>query len=160
MLLDLHPGLMIWTILTFLVLLLILRAVAWKPILAMLEQREQKIKGDLETAAKNRSEAENTMADIQKQLESARKEANEIVSKSRHDAERVREETINQARDESLQLMEKAKAEIQLEREKAVQALKEQFAELAVLAAGQIIQKTLSPEDHIQIIRKTIGEIN
>ena len=56
MLLQLNPGLMIWTIVTFLVLLLVLRLVAWKPILAMLEARENKIRGDIDTAAQNREQ--------------------------------------------------------------------------------------------------------
>ena len=55
---------------------------------------------------------------------------------------------------------ERAKEEIKLEREKAAQALREEFAGLAVAAAGQIIGQKLSPEDHIDIVRKTIGEVN
>ncbi len=160
MLLQLHPGLMIWTIITFLMLVLILRLVAWKPILALLEARERKIRDDIDTASKNRKETEKALDDIQAKLASARKEANEIVAGSRTAAEKVRDETIAKAREESRQLIEKAKAEIQLEGEKATQALKEQFAELAVQAAGQIIGKTLSPDEHLDIIRKTIGDIN
>ena len=160
MLLQLHPGLMIWTIVTFLILVVILRLVAWKPILALLEARERKIRDDIDTASKNRKETEKVLTDLQAKLDGARKEANEIVAGARTAAEKVREETIAKAREESGQLIEKAKAEIQLEGEKAAQALKEQFAELAVQAAGQIIGKTLSPDEHLEIIRKTIGDIN
>ena len=159
MLLQLHPGLMIWTIVTFITLVIVLRAVAWKPILGMLKQREDKIRGDIETAETNRKETETALANIKNQLDQARKEANEIVAKSRAAADKVKEDMIVEAKDEAAKIVVKAKADIELEREKTAQALKEQFAELAVLAAGQIIGQTLKPEEHTNIIRKTIGEI-
>jgi F-type H+-transporting ATPase subunit b len=159
MLLQLNPGLMIWTIVTFLALVIVLRLFAWKPILALLEAREKKIRDDLETAASNREAAEKALADIKRQLDIARKEANEIVSQARSAAETVREETLTKAKGEYEQMLTKAKSEIQLERDKAAQSLREEFAELAVSAAGQIIGQTLKPQDHINIIRKTIGEI-
>jgi F-type H+-transporting ATPase subunit b len=159
MLLQLHPGLMIWTIVTFLVLVVILRVAAWKPILAMLEAREKKIRDDIDTAASNREETEKALSDISQKLDQARKEANEIVAQARSAAEKVRDETIENTKAESQELLERAKDEIKLERGKTVQALKEQFAGLAVAAAGQIIGQKLSPEEHISIIRKTIGEI-
>ena len=159
MLLQLHPGLMIWTIVTFVVLVIVLRAVAWKPILGMLKLREDKIRGDIENAETNRKETEAALANIKNQLEQARKEANETVAKSRASADKVKDDMIAEAKDEANKIVVKAKADIELEREKTAQALKEQFAELAVLAAGQIIGQTLKPEEHTNIIRKTIGEI-
>lgn len=160
MLLQLNPGLMIWTIATFLILVIALRLVAWKPILALLEAREEKIRTDIDSAAKNREETEKALVDIRQQLDQARKEANDIVASSRSQAEKVREDTIAQAKMESQALIERAKGEIRLERDKAAQALRQEFAELAVQAAGQIIGQKLSPEEHKNIIRKTIGEIN
>lgn len=159
MLLQLHPGLMIWTIVTFLVLVVILRAVAWKPILSMLEAREGKIRGDLESAEKNRTETEAALSQIKAQVDEARKEANDIVAKARTDAEKVKDEMVVEARGEAQKIVDKAKADIELEREKTTQVIREQFAELAVAAAGQIIGQTLKPEEHANIIRKTIGEI-
>ena len=160
MLLQLHPGLMIWTIVTFLALVVVLRLFAWKPILAMLEAREKKIRDDIDTAAKNREEAERAVSDIRTQLDQARKEANEIVADARNLAEKAREDIVAQAKTEGTKLIEQAKSEIQLERDKTVQALREQFADLAVKAAGKIIGEELSPEKHNKIISKTIGELN
>ena len=159
MLLQLHPGLMIWTIITFLALVAVLRIVAWKPILALLETRENKIRGDLETARGEREKAEKITADLEKRLAEARKEANDIIAQAREAAETVREETIEHARTESAQLVERAKAEIQLEREKTAQALREEISGLVLAAAGQIIGKQLSPEEHLELIRKTIEEV-
>ncbi len=160
MLLQLHPGLMIWTIITFLVLVLVLRLVAWKPILALLDAREKKIQGDIDSAASNREEAEKTMSEVRDKLDKARKEANEIVASARSQAERVKDETLAATKEEGAALIQRAKEEIALERDKAAQALREEFADLAVQAAGQIIGQKLSPKEHNNIIRKTIGEIN
>lgn len=157
--LQLHPGLMIWTIFTFLALVVVLRLVAWKPILGMLEAREKRIRDDIDTAAKNREDAEKSMADIRHQLDQARKEANAIVSDARSLAEKAREDIVAHAKTEREKMIEQAKAEIQLEREKTAQALREEFAGLAVAAAGQIISQKLSPEEHTNIISKTIGEM-
>jgi len=159
MLLQLNPGLMIWTIITFLCLVVVLRLVAWKPILAMLEARENKIRDDIDNAAKNRAEAEKAVGEIQAQLDQARKDANAIITEARGLAEKAREEIIAEAKSEGGKIIEQAKNEIQLEKEKATQSLREQFAALAVEAAGQIIQQKLSPEDHQNIITKTIGEM-
>jgi len=160
MLLQLHPGLMIWTVVTFLLLVVILRAAAWKPILSMLQAREDKIRADIEGAEQNRKAADETLSKIKAQLELARKEANEIVAGARSQAEKVKDGIVEEARSEAQKIVVKAKSDIELEREKTVQALKEQFAELAVLAAGQIIGQTLKPEEHASLIRKTIGEIS
>jgi F-type H+-transporting ATPase subunit b len=160
MLLQLHPGLMIWTIVTFLSLVVVLRLVAWKPILAMLEAREKKIREDIENAAANREEADKLLSDVRAQLEKTRREANEIVAQARSAAEKVREETIAQAKADSQQIIQRAKEEIQLEKEKTAQALREQFADLAVNAASKIIGQKLKPEDHIDIIKDVVGKMN
>ncbi|MBC8205047.1 F0F1 ATP synthase subunit B [bacterium] len=159
MLLQLHPGLMIWTIITFLVLVIVLRVVAWKPILAMLEARENKIRGDLDNARSEREKAEKITVDLEKRLQEARKEAYEIIAMSRQAAESVREETIENARKDSALMVERAKAEIQLEREKTAQALRAELSGLVIAAAAQIIGKKLSPEEHLDLIRKTIEEV-
>ncbi len=159
MLLQLHPGLMIWTIITFLVLVIVLRAIAWKPILNLLKAREDKIRSDIESAERNRQQTEESLQAIKEQLEKARKEANDIIAQARSQADKVKDDMIAEAKDEAGKIVAKAKLDIEMEREKTAQALKEQFAELAVMAAGQIIGQTLKPEEHKNIIRKTIGEI-
>jgi F-type H+-transporting ATPase subunit b len=159
MLLQLHPGLMIWTVLTFFVLLFVLRLIAWKPILNMLETRENKIRGDLDNAAKDRAEAEKTLNEIRSQLDQARKEANSIVSEARNLAEKARENILAQTKSEREKMIAQAKTEIQLEREKTAQALKTELASLVVNAAGQIIKQKLSPEDHSQLINQSLSEM-
>jgi len=159
MLLQLHPGLMIWTVITFGILLIVLRIVAWGPILKLLKAREDKIRSDLETAENNRKETEENLAKIRAQLDLTRKEANDIIAEARGQAEKVKDDILASARADSEKLVERAKQEIQLERDKTVLALKDQFAELAVSAASQIIGETLSPDAHAKIIRKTIGDI-
>lgn len=150
---------MIWTVITFFALLIVLRAVAWKPILGLLKAREDQIRSDIETAENNRKETDEALAKIRAQLDLARKEANDIVASARAQAEKVKDDIVASARADSEKMVERAKQEIQLERDKTAQALKDQFAELAVAAASQIIGQTLSPDAHANIIRKTIGDI-
>ena len=160
MLLQLHPGLMIWTIVTFLALVVVLRLVAWKPILSMLEARENRIRDDLESAAKNREEAERIAREVQTKLDLARKEANALVSEARNLGEKTKEDIVAEAKRAGEKLINQAKEEIQLEREKTAQALREEFAHLIIAAASQIIGQKLSPDEHKDIINKTIGELN
>ena len=89
MLLNIEPGLIIWTIVTFVVLLVVLRAVAWKPLLAMLDEREQRIQEALNQADKARQDAEAAAAENREAITKAQAEAQAVVAQSREAAERV-----------------------------------------------------------------------
>src|SRR4029077_11371384 len=102
------PGLFIWTIITFLVLLGLLAKFAWKPLLAALDERQQSIRKALDDARKAKQELEGLHAESAKLLAQARSEAAEIVSRSRSDADRFREEMKDKARAEAAALMRNA----------------------------------------------------
>src|SRR5262249_9033422 len=108
------PGLFIWTIIVFLVLLGLLAKFAWKPLLEALDNRQASIRKALDDARKAKQELEGIHAESAKLLAEARREAAEIVSRSRSDADRFREEMKQKARDEAAALMKNAERQIEL----------------------------------------------
>ncbi len=159
MLLQINPGLIIWTTITFLVLMWALKKLAWKPILSALESREERIRSALDEAEKNRQEAEKKLAEYEKMIEDAKRQSQEIVNKGRKTAEMLKEEVVQKANEEAARLLEKAKREISLEREKAIEDIRKLAVDLSVHAASKLIAKNLTGEDHKKIAEKYIQEM-
>src|SRR3954464_12949491 len=126
------PGLFIWTIIVFLVLLALLAKFAWKPLLEALDNRQQSIRKALDDARQAKQELEGIHAESAKLLAQARGEAAEIVSRSRSDAERFREEMKDKARAEAAGLMRNAERQIELETTRAVQQIRQEVISYAV----------------------------
>ncbi len=155
---DIHPGLMIWTIISFLILLVVLKKLAWTPILAALDEREKGIKDNIEAAKLAREEAERALADYRKRLAEAPAEAQGIVAKARLDAERVREELIEKSKADAQALVERARKQIEMESQAAIKAIRAEIAELAVIAAEKIISRSLTPEDQRRLAVEGLKE--
>ena len=150
-------GTVFWTALTFVVLLFILKKAAWAPLIAALQEREVKIREALDKADAARKESEAAIVKNQEILDEAKKEAQELLSKSRTTAEATKEEIIQKAESEAAALVDKARKEITVEREKAVEELKKQTTELSISIASKLIGKTLSNEDHKDIIDESLN---
>lgn len=152
-------GTIFWTALTFLLLLFILKKMAWGPILQALEERERRIKESLERADAAQKETEEALARNQKITEEAKKEAQELLAKSRKTAEVAKEEILQKAQTEASTMLDRAKREITLEREKAVEDIRKQTAELSVMIASKLIGKTLSKDDHKGLIDESLKKM-
>ncbi|MDZ7261329.1 MAG: F0F1 ATP synthase subunit B [candidate division KSB1 bacterium] len=153
-------GLIFWTVLTFLLLLFVLKKFAWKPLLRMLDEREQRIKDSLEKAEQAQREAESTLGAYQKMLNQARREAQEIIEKSQKAAEANRQEILQQAQRESELLLERAKREIALGKEKALDEIKQFAVDLSLTIASKIIGQSLTKEAHLHIIEQSLAELD
>ena len=140
MLLTPQPGLIIWTLVTFGLLLIVLKKFAWGPMLQMLDDREKTISDALAKSAQARVEAEKILTDQKSILADARREAQELVKKSREDAERARETTLAQARTQSEKLIADGKAAIDKQRDAAVKELRTVAVDLALGAASRLIE--------------------
>lgn len=158
-LLSPEPGTIFWTALTFVFLLFILKKMAWGPILQALEDREKRIKEALEKADIAQKETEEAVARNLEVMEAAKKEAQELLSKSRKTAESTKQEMLQKAQAEAKNMIERAKKEISLEREKAVEEIKKQTAELSCSIASKLLGKTLSKQDHEDIIEDSINKM-
>lgn len=152
--LNIEPGLLIWTIITFIILLIILRKVAWAPILGALEQRERAIRNSIEEAQQSRQEAQQLLAQHQQLLANANRETTRILEQAREEAQRQRDALVEQAREESQRLLDDARREIGRERQLAIQDLKSTAAELALSAAGRLLSTTVTSDDHRRLVNE------
>ncbi len=150
--LAIEPGLLIWTIITFIALLIVLRAVAWKPILAALDQRESTIRNSLDAAQRAQQEAEDLLARHQQMLAEANRESAQIFEQSRAEAERLRVSLTEQARGEAQRLVDDARRQIARESQLAVQELKTTAADLALAAAGRLLSTAVTDQDHRRLV--------
>lgn len=157
--LELNPGLTIWTIVTFLALLAILRAVAWKPIIGALTARETAIRESLERADHARQEAERIIAEHSVKLARADEEARRILIDAREGAERLKDEIATKARQEGERMLEFANAEIERSRKAAQQQLQAEVANLAIHAAERILNETLDAARQKSLSDRIISEL-
>lgn len=153
------PGLFLWTILTFLVLLGLLAKFAWKPLLAVLDQRQEMIRKSLDDAEKARQKLEQLQQKSKEILSEARAEAQSIVSKSRTEAERLKAELREKAKAEADSILSNAEKQIQLETEKAISQIRTDVADLSHLIASKLIGKNLSKEDDEALIEESLKQI-
>ncbi len=142
----------------FFVFLVILRLTLYKPVLKMLDERKQKIAEGLNAAELARAEAASAKANIQAQLDVARKDGQEIVAGAQSIAQRIQAEAREQANRDREAALERARAEIQLERDRAIAELRAEFADITVAAASKVIGQSLDKQAHQRIIDETLAE--
>ena len=154
------PGLYVWTIIIFSVLLFLLMKFAWKPLLAMLEKRENNIRQSLLDAEKARDELINVKEDTEKLLNEARNESQAIVAAGKKNAERMKEEIVEKAQSKSDALLVDAKNQIQIEKDRAIADVKAEVVNLSMEVAQKLIKKNLTKEDNINLINESLSSIN
>jgi F-type H+-transporting ATPase subunit b len=157
--LDPHLGLIIWTIITFCLVLIILKKFAWGPLLEALDTREEGIKDALERADRAKEEAQEALQENQKLLDTARSEARQIVQDARGAADKVGQDIVDKAQEKSQQLEEQARRTIENEKQAALTALRQEVADLAVQAAGSIIDANLDTEQNRKLVDDLINKI-
>lgn len=158
-LLDVNPGLLIWTIITFSIVVIILRKFAWNPIIHALDERAEKIHGDIEKAEQSRKDAEKTLAEYNQKLISAKDEAIAIVNEASADATRLKNKMLQETQDEIKTLKENSIKDIELAKAKALQEVQAHVVELSVAVASQILKKNISANDHAAFIKDEISKI-
>jgi F-type H+-transporting ATPase subunit b len=154
------PGLFIWTIITFLVLLWLLAKFAWKPLLALLEKREESIRNSLKDAEKAREELEALNQKTEKLLAEARIEAQGIVSAGRSAAEKLQDDLVKKAKEKSEALLVESKRQIQSEKDEALSEIKTEVVTLSVEIASKLIEKNLSDKGNRELVDKTLKSIH
>ena len=153
------PGLFIWTILTFLVLLAVLAKFAWKPLLKALETRQEAIKKALDDAERAKLELTRLQQESTAIIDQARMEADSILAKTRSDAERVREDLKIKAKEEADTIIRNAQQQIQLQTRQALQQLRNEVADISVMIASKLLQRNLVKEDNDRLIVETLKQI-
>ncbi len=136
----------------------LLYLVAYRPIMRMLDQRSQKIKESMEQAEAIRAQSVSAEEQIKKQLEAAGREGQERIARAAQTGEGLKRKAAEEAREEGEALLDRARAEIQRERDEAIGELRQEFAELTVLAAEKVIERSLDKKAHRQLIDKVLEE--
>ena len=159
MLLDPHEGLIIWTIITFLVVLLVLKKFAWPQLLASLDEREKRISDAIAAAEQARQEAEEVLHEHRQKLAAADEEARKVVAEAREAGANVRQTIVSQAREEAERMLDQARTSIESEKRAAIAELRRETANLAVQAAGALIDANLDDEKNRGLVDDLIAKI-
>ncbi len=150
---------MILTIINFLLMMAVLYKFLYKPVLQVLDARKQEIQQNHAQAETAKSEALKLKEEYTAEMQNARTEAQEIITRAKKLGEESRYDMLQEAKQEALQITRKAREEIIQEKEKAKTELRDEVAALAVLAAGRVIEKTIRLDDHEQMIRQFVQEV-
>lgn len=156
---DVNPGTTVWTGIVFVILLGILWKFAWGPILAMVDAREAGIQDALDRAAQEREEAAKLLAEHRQQMAEARLEAQQVIADGREAGERVRQEIEEKARSEGQAMVERARQAIEREKEAALDSIRQESVELALAAAGKLVQAKMDTEMDRELVLGYIEDL-
>lgn len=153
------PGVALWTLVIFLVVLWVLGRFAWRPILGALDAREERIRTSIDEAKEMRQEAVRLLEEHKSQLADARRQAQEIVAEGREAGERIRREIEAKARESGDEMLERARAEIERERDQAVATLRQETVELAMAAASRLLGERIDAAGDRELVKGFLDEL-
>ncbi len=136
----------------------LLYLVAYRPIMRMLDERSRRVRESMEQTEYIKQQAERAEEEATKRIEAAGKEGEEVVARAMRTGEEVKREAQQQSKSEAEVLIARARAEIQHERDEAIGELRKEFADLTIMAAGKVIDRTLDKKAHRQIIDRVLEE--
>ncbi len=145
---QVRPGLIFWTIVTFLIVFFVLRAKAWGPILGVVAEREKQIAASIEAAKRERAEAERLLAEQKTAVAEARREAAESLRRNQAEMERFREELMAKSRKEAEELKLSARREIDDQKTKAIAEVRAMAVDLAMEVASKLINERMDDTKH------------
>jgi F-type H+-transporting ATPase subunit b len=155
-----NVGLMIWTLVVFIIALFILRKAVFPRIGKMLDDRAHAIENSIDEAQRIRDEADKLLADYRERLNEARGQADEIVTRAQRAAEVHEREARDAATAKREQMLEQARRDIEAETRKAIQELRREVADLTVMATERVTRKVLTPEDQRRLVQEAISELD
>ena len=158
-LLSVNPGLIIWTIVIFVLLLILLRKIAWTPLLGALNTREESIKNSLDNAEKLKKEAEELIEQNKKNLAEANAKSMEIINQAKEVANKLGDELKQKANEDAQKIIEQAKAEIEQQKNSAMDDLKDKISDIAIEAAEKIISESLDKEKQKKLVNDFLSKV-
>ncbi len=159
-LLDPNPGLIFWTAVTFVIVLLILKKFAWGPILGALEEREKAIQSSIDRAHTAKDEAEAALRKNKELLTKADAEAEKILREGKEYGEKLRADIVEKAHSEAKKMISSAKEEIEQEKRRALDELRNEVADLAVQGAEKILMANLDADKQKAIVSSMIQDLS
>jgi F-type H+-transporting ATPase subunit b len=155
-----NVGLMVWTLIVFVIVFLALRYAAFPRITEALDKRQRAIEDSIDAAERTRREADELLAEYRERLSDARGQADEIVSRARRTAEAQENETLAEARVKREEMMEQTRRDIEQETRRAIQQIRAEVADLTVLATEKVTRKTLDSEDQKRLVDQALAELD
>jgi F-type H+-transporting ATPase subunit b len=152
-------GLMIWTLVIFVIVMFVLSKFAFKPITAAVEAREHMLEQEIDQAKRDRSEAANLLAEQRKLLESAHGDAQRLIGEARGAGDRVRQQLLEQAHAQQQDMLERARKEIDDERLRAIADLRREAVDLAIVGAGKVIEKNLDDQTNRKLVEQFLTSL-
>ena len=158
-LLDLHAGLMFWTLAIFVVLLVVLSKFAFKPIIAAVEAREKALEDAIEGAKRDRESAAKLLAEQQAAIEGARAEAQRYIADGRAAGDKLRTDMLEQTRLQQQELLERARRDIEGEKTRAILELRREAVDLAIAGASKVIEQNLDEAGNRRLVESFLAGI-
>jgi F-type H+-transporting ATPase subunit b len=159
-LIQVTPGLMIWTIVCFLVTLFVLKRYAFGPVQQMIDQRRERIRQSLEEADHARAEARELLEEHRKLLAGARSDADEILGEARRIAEANERRMREELEADRQRRLEETRKQIEAETRRALEQIRLEVVDLSLLAATKVTRKSLDDADHKRLIEEAVGELD
>ncbi len=159
-LISVTPGLMIWTIVCFLIALFVLKRYAFGPIQTMIDERRERIRAAIEEADHAREEARSLLEEHRKLIGQAKGDAEEILAEARRVAESMRERVKDESEAERQRRLEDTRRQIEAETQRALDAIRREVAELTLEATAKVTGKVLDRDDHRRLIEDAISELD
>lgn len=157
---SVEPGLFLWSVIIFVLLVVLLYKFAFGPLMELQRQRQEEIHEAIREAERLRQDAHTLLADYKEQLATARQDAEEILERARKVGETTRTEILAEAKAQSERTLEKAREQIERETRHALQQIKEEVADLTVAATEKVTRRSLSEADQLRLIKEAIAEID
>ncbi len=158
-LLSVNPGLIIWTIIIFVLLLFLLRKIAWTPLLKALNSREESIKNSLDNADRLNKEALELIEQNKKNLAEANAKSMELINQAKDVASKLGDELKAKANEDAKKIIEQAKAEIEQQKNSAMDDLKDKISDIAIEAAEKIISETLDKDKQKKLVDEFLSKV-
>jgi F-type H+-transporting ATPase subunit b len=158
-LLKVDPGLFLWTIITFSVLLLILWKAAWKPIVQALDSRAEKIRGDIDNTEKARFEAEKLLSEYKELIANSKAESAQLIARGKEEAEKIKNEIIEKAAKEAGDITERTKKDIEAAKDRALAEIKTEIVTFSTEIAAKILKKNINSDDQKAIAEEVFNKM-
>jgi F-type H+-transporting ATPase subunit b len=155
-----NGGLMIWTLVVFIVSFYVLAKLAFPRIADALDKRQKAIEDSIDHAEQTRKEADDLLAEYRERLSEARSQADEIVARARRTGENVEAEAVAEAKRKREEMMEQTRRDIATETNRALGEIREQVADLTVLATEKVTKKTLTEDDQKRLVEDALSELD
>ena len=158
--LNIDPGLMLWTLITFAIAMFILWKYAFGPLQRIIDERRARVRESLEAAEETRAEAQRLLADYKESLARVRGEADDILERARKAGESNKSEILAAAKEQSDRRVEQARQQIERDTRTALREIKTQVADLALMAAEKVTTKSLTDADHERLIEEALKDVD